>query len=667
MRTLGQFCLLTSLICAGYTAFVCLAYQRLRHPLLHRIATACAWATWAALTGVVVVLVGALLARDFEFDYVARYSSRLLSWQYSVSALWVGQAGSLLLWAWILATIAIVFRFVPAADTVLRDSAGGVVMAYLCFLIGLMVFAADPCQANLVVRQEGLGLSPILQHPSMLIHPPVIFLAYAVWTVPFALATAALLHNRLDAAWTQMARPWALFAWAVLGIGLLLGAHWAYQELGWGGYWGWDPVENGSLLPWLTGAAFIHCLMAWRYRQCFKKTAVALSIVTFGLCNFATFLTRSGIFSSVHAFSESPIGWFFLALMAVLLIGGVTLIILRRQALTPERIARSLLAREALIGVSTLLFLGMTLAVMASTLIAPLSMFFHGHTIMVDAAYYNNALVPVGLILLALTSAVPLLRWGEGPGPAQRRVLYVCLAVGLAAAATAYSLGSQHLIEIAVAGLAAVAVASFLGAIALEARRRSPAGFWRALLPTLRDGRRQYAGYVVHLGFMVLAVGITGSSLGSRRHEVDMKEGEVLHWADRDIRYVKLEQQELPDKLIAEAVLEISRSGGAPVTLRPARHFHLLQKEWTTEVAIHSGWRGDFYTILEAGLGDGKVALTFVDNPMMCWIWLGGLIVSLGTFTAMWPDRRHLAGSMVEERPQPSVSITREEAVRRAA
>jgi cytochrome c-type biogenesis protein CcmF len=354
-------------------------------------------------------------------------------------------------------------------------------------------------------------------------------------------------------------------------------------------------------------------------------------------------LTRSGIFSSVHAFSESPIGWFFLALMAALLIGGVTLVVARRQALVPQRFGRSLLARESLIVVSTLLFLGMTLAVMTSTLIGPLSTFFLEHTIVVESAYYNHALVPIGLILLAITSAVPLLRWGEGPGPAQRRALWVCLAGGMTAVAASYFLGTQHPISLAVAGLGVVAGGTFVGAVILEARRRSPDGFLRGLLPTLLDGRRQYAGYIAHLGFMVLAVGITGSSLGARRHEVDMNEGETLHWAGREIRYVKLEQHSLPDKWIAEAVLEISHDGGSQATLRPARHFHLLQKEWTTEVDIHSSWSGDFYTILHAGLGDGKVALTFVDNPMMCWIWLGGLIVSLGTFTAMWPDRRHLS------------------------
>ncbi len=348
MTSVGQLCLLTALVCSGYAAFVHLACRVQTHGRLRRAAAVCGLAAFAALSGAVLILAWALVARDFRFDYVAHYSSRLLPWQYALSALWVGQGGSLLLWAWILAGLTLVFRFLPTADAALRDRAFGVLLASLAFLVAILVFAADPLKASLSVPREGGGLSPLLQHPSMLIHPPVTFFAYATWTIPFALATAALLLGKLDTTWTQMARPWALLAWITLLTGLLLGAHWAYQELGWGGYWGWDPVENGSLLPWLAGTAFIHCLMAWRYRNVHKKTAIALAIVTFGLCNFATFLTRSGIFSSVHAFSESPIGWNFLALMAVLLAGGSTLVVVRRQSLAPERRAGSLLARESL-------------------------------------------------------------------------------------------------------------------------------------------------------------------------------------------------------------------------------------------------------------------------------------------------------------------------------
>ena len=302
-------------------------------------------------------------------------------------------------------------------------------MANVFFLVVVIVFAADPMAPSLIAANQGAGLSPLLQDPSMLIHPPIVFLAYSVWAVPCALALAALITGRLDTTWTHMARPWALAAWTLLGVGLLLGAHWAYHELGWGGYWGWDPVENGSLLPWLTGTALIHSMMAWRQRGALKKTAISLAIITFGLCNFATFLTRSGIFSSVHAFSESPIGWMFLGLMCALLGGGATMLVRRRSMLGGQRLIRTLLARETLIVVSIFLLLSLTVVVLVGTLIGPLSKMLIGRTIQVGPAFYNNVLPPIGLGLLAMTSIVPLLQWGAAPNSNERRLLMIGLLI----------------------------------------------------------------------------------------------------------------------------------------------------------------------------------------------------------------------------------------------
>lgn len=667
MGSLGQLGLLIALVCSGYAAFVYLTYHRPPR-LLQCVAVGCGLAAFATLTGAVALLACALVTKDFRYDYVAHYSSRLLSWQYSLSALWVGQAGSLLLWAWMLAGLAVVFRVLPTQDAGIRDAAFGLLMAYLCFLVAVMVFGADPLKTGLTVPKEGSGLSPLLQHPSMLVHPPVVFLAYAAWGVPFALATAALLRGQLDAGWVQMARPWALIAWVVLGTGLLLGANWAYQELGWGGYWGWDPVENGSLLPWLTGTALIHGLMTWRHRQCLKKMTITLAILTFGLCNFATFLTRSGVFSSVHAFSESPIGWMFLALMAVLLVGGSLLIVRRREALAPERAAQSLLARESFVLAATFLLLAFTGAVLASTAVGPISKVLTGHTVLVGPAYYNAAMMPVGLLLLASLAPVPLLRWGEAPGPVQRRILLLCLAAGGTTVAAAAGLGVRHWISLAVTGLAATAAASFLGAVVLDARRHEPRYLGRGLLLALREGRRRYAGYAAHLGFVALAIGVTGSSLGSRRQEVILRAGEVVDWADRQIRFVGLSQRDLPDKLVVEAVLEVSRNSARPITMRPARHLHLLQKEWTTEVDIHSTWLGDFYTVLDAGLGDGRVAMTLVENPMIRWIWVGGIGAAVSALVALIPARRRAdLGHQEASEPLGDHVTASREVLRRAA
>jgi cytochrome c-type biogenesis protein CcmF len=658
MRNVGELCLLMALVCSGYGAFVGIACRVWMHPWMKRAGILCGIMTVACLSSAVVILGRALLNRDFQYEYVANYSSRLLSWHYALSALWVGQAGSLLLWAWLLSLVTLLFRVLPAKDKVLRDAAFGILLANVLFLTSILIFAADPFKPALGTPKEGLGLSPLLQHPSMLIHPPVTFLAYSLWSVPFALAMGGLIHSRFQisvvrfpisdsmfqsapslqsaATWTEIVRPWAIAAWAVLGSGLLLGADWAYEVLGWGGYWGWDPVENGSFLPWLTGTALIHSLMAWRYRQCLKKTAVGLAILTCALCNFATFLTRSGIFSSVHAFSTSPIGWMFLGFMAVLLLGGLALIVRRRESLRPERLARNLLAREHLVLFSVILILALALVVLAGTLVNPLSPLVLGRSIVVSTAVYSNVFVPVGLVLLAVTATAPLTRWG-GQLPWQRRVLWISLGIGCAVAAAEFSVTKQHAIVAGVTGFLALSACSTAAALFLDGWRREPNRVWRGALKALYHGRRQYAGYAIHIGLAFVAIGIAGSALGTRRTDVVMSQGEVISWAGRQIRLVSREQHLLPDKAIAEAVLEVTQGKRTPVVIKPARRLHLLQNEWTTAVAIHSTWSGDFYTILNGGLAGGKVDLTLVENPMMRWIWLGGICAVLGAAIGMWP------------------------------
>ncbi|MEX0613977.1 MAG: cytochrome c biogenesis protein CcsA, partial [Pirellulales bacterium] len=486
MRVLGQLFLLLCLVATGYGGFLAVVRGRDAYRTTQRVVT------WLALVGVVslsltvAILAWALVSLDFRFEYVAQYASRLLPWHYCLSALWVGQAGSLLLWAWMMSVLAILMRFVPVADTTLRNTASGLLLANVGFLVIVMVFAANPMAPSIIAADEGAGLSPLLQHPSMLIHPPIIFLAYSVWAVPCALALAALIRGRLDTTWTHMARPWALAAWTLLGAGLLLGAHWAYQELGWGGYWGWDPVENGSLLPWLTGTALIHSLMTWRQCGALKKTALSLAMITYALCNFATFLTRSGIFSSVHAFSESPIGWLFLGLMGALLLGGIALLIQRRNQLRGERLIKSYWARETLVCVSIFLLLSLTGVILVGTLVAPLSKMLVGRMIQVGPQFYNNVLPPIGLGLLAMTAVVPLLQWGANPTSDARRLLIVSSVVSMVGVIAAFAFGVRHPLALAVAGLATFAVVALLAAWFHDAGRRQASPSRWGLINALR-------------------------------------------------------------------------------------------------------------------------------------------------------------------------------------
>ena len=337
MTVFGQLTLLFAFVSASYAAFASVVGWRFDHRLIRRSGHVSAFASVGAISILMLILIHALAHSDFRFAYVVQNSNRTLPWYYSISALWVGQAGSLLLWSWFLGVVALLYRFWPRKQTDLsQDLTFGVLLTYLGFLAAVMVLAADPMEPSLSIPREGLGMSPLLQHPAMLVHPPVIFLGYAIWSVPFALALSALLTGRIDRRWFDQARPWALCAWTILGLGILLGAKWAYDELGWGGYWNWDPVENASLMPWLTGTALIHCGLAWHHRGLLKKATLLLAIVTFALCNFAAFLTRSGLFGSLHEFSQSPIGWMFLLLMGIIAIMATVLIPLHRKSLAAE-------------------------------------------------------------------------------------------------------------------------------------------------------------------------------------------------------------------------------------------------------------------------------------------------------------------------------------------
>jgi len=644
MRIIGQLCLLAAFVGSGYSAFATLAGWLAEHRTLRRSGLFAGVGSFVALTVTLATLGWALVAKDFSFKYVTQYSNWLLAWHYSLSALWVGQAGSLLLWSWLLGCLALAYRFWPGTQSSpLRDGSLGVLMACLCSLVAIMVFGADPMEPSLVVPKDGVGLGPLLHHPAMLVHPPIVFIGYAAWTIPFALAVAALLSNRLDADWVREARGWSLFAWTVLGVGILLGASWAYEELGWGGYWGWDPVENGSLIPWLTGSSLIHSLMAWRHRGVLKKTAVSLAIATFGLCNFATFLTRSGVFSSVHAFSQSPIGWMFLIFMAVIGVGGAGLVFLRRPALVAESPINSVWTREAFILVSAVLLVVLAGITTGGTLIVPASKFLLDHQITVGPAFYNNVLIPTGLLLLATMAMAPVLQWGKPPSQSQKSVLLLASGLGIVAAAVALVIGLRNPIALAVTAMATLAGSALIGCLMVDARRTADAGARLAFVRAILGSRRQYAGFLIHAGFVCVAIGITGSSLGSRRAEVLLDEGETIEWAGQSIRYEQLEQRELPDKLVADALLRVTPPSGLPYTLRPARHLHLLQNEWTTEVAIHSTWAGDFYTILNSGEGEGRVSLTLVNNPLMRFLWFGAGVMVVGAIASLWPTRKRTA------------------------
>jgi cytochrome c-type biogenesis protein CcmF len=518
----------------------------------------------------------------------------------------------------------------------------------------------------------------------MLIHPPIVFLGYAAWGIPFSLAAAALISGRLDNAWLQQARPWSLFAWTTLGGGILLGAEWAYEQLGWGGYWAWDPVENGSLMPWLTGTALIHGLMTWR-QGTFKKTTLFLAIATFGLCNFATFLTRSGIFSSLHAFSQSPIGWMFLFWIAAFAAGGTVLILRRKKQLAAEKPLAAVWSREALVLLGILALALLTGVTLLGTLAGAISGLFSSTPIMVGLAFYNNVLIPTGLVLLAVVAVVPLVRWGAGPTPGRARLLAVAGVIGILVLLSAMVCGVRSPIGLAVAGLAGTLLASTFLAIAADGHvlitptnadhasmvpgrcprdgkasrghRRTALVGVMSTFSAIAWHRRSYAALLIHLGFGSMAIGIAGSSLGSHETDLSMTRGQTVEFQGRTIHYADLLETDLGQKVVVAAQLEVSEPSGTRYTLQPAQVLYRPQNQWGSKVAIHSTFRGDFYVIMRGGNEARKIHLVLIDHPLMRWLWVGGWIGLVGVAFALWPRRQ--TGASDEGRPLAHAVIPR--------
>jgi cytochrome c-type biogenesis protein CcmF len=640
MITAGQYSLLLALLCASFAGFMSVPKP---HTLGRRGQRYIDFATGiaaAATTLVVMILATALIARDFRFAYVAQYTSRTLPWYYALSSLWVGQAGSLLLWAWFSLIVSLIYRVTAARDNAASwRRTMGLLLSGASILLSLVVFVADPCAPSLIEPQDGTGLSPSLQHPAMLIHPPMVFLGYALWSVPAALAITAATNPERKIDWLRESRPWGLAAWLLLGAGIMLGARWAYQELGWGGYWSWDPVENGSFLPWLIGTAAVHAWMVAGYTRRMQRAARALTISTFAACLFSSFLTRSGIFSSLHAFSSSSLGWIFLVWMFPLLASALVLAFRSVPSeLESTRRARWS-SRENVIGVITYTIIALAIAICIGTLSGVLSPMLLRHKIVLGVEYYNGVLIPAAIVILTATAAAPLLRWGGSPLPFERRLLFLAALLGVGVAWIERQVMLRPSLPACVDGLFAGTLASFCGAIACDYCKSPARSLWERV-QSMRAQRRKYGGFVVHVGLLVLASGIASSSLGRREHQVVLPVGDSCEWYGYVVRLREVEQRQETHELAIIARLEIERHGKLVAELSPSQNYYHRQREWTTESSIYATWQSDLYTLFFSS-DDGRDArIALIHNPRVRWIWAGGCIMGFGAMTAAWPARR---------------------------
>jgi len=533
LTILGSALLVAALLAALYAAGAAVYGARTGDGRFVDSARRSVYAMAALLTTAVVLLEIAFVRNDFHFALVADHSSTTTPTFYKLTAMWSSQEGSLLLWAWVLSLASSGVLFISRRKhPELIPWAMAVLAGIGSFFIGLMIFKAQPFGHLGNAPAEGAGLTPLLRNPYMAVHPPMLYSGYVLWSIPFAFCVAALITRRLDASWIRTTRNFALLAWTFLGIGLLLGSRWSYEELGWGGYWGWDPVENAALMPWLVGTAFLHSVMVQEKRGMLKVWNVSLISATFCLCLLGTFLVRSGILQSIHAFGASTVGGPLLAMIAVVAVGSTVLIVSRLDQLRPERRIDSLLSRESIFLVNNVLLVGLAAVIFWGTFFPLISEFFTGERHSLAAPWFDRYVTPLGVLLVLFTGIGPLLAWGRlSAGVARRLLLWpgVVAAVTIAVLLAVSDAGS-HVWALFVFAFAAFTGAALAGEFwRAGATRRALTGepFPRALARAIGRNRRRYGGYVVHAGIALTLIGIAASSSFQTNRDLRLQVGQI--------------------------------------------------------------------------------------------------------------------------------------------
>jgi cytochrome c-type biogenesis protein CcmF len=654
------------------------------------------YALAAVLTLAFAILVAAFVRSDFGLAVVAEHSSTTTPAFYRAAAAWSAQEGSLLLWVWLLSVWSSVALFLTRGR--LRDVAAwaqAVLLAFAGFFTTLLLFLAEPFQRLHPVPRQGVGLSPLLRHPSMMFHPPMLYSGYTLFAIPFAFAVGALIARRVDAQWIRSTRRFALAAWFFLGVGILLGARWSYAELGWGGYWAWDPVENASLMPWLTGTAFLHSILIQEKRGMLKVWNVSLALAMGTLAVLGTFLVRSGILDSIHAFGASTLGLPFVALIAVMIAGSVGLVVSRRDLLRSEHRLTSLLSREAAFLGNNLVLVGMCFVVFWGTFFPLISEAVTGSKAAVGPPWFDRYVTPLALVLVLLSGIGPALAWGTFTRSRLAGTFAAPLAAGLLVLLALVLVGGiarrpLALAMFCVAAFTVTAVGQELwrGARARRALTGEPPPV--ALAAIVRRNRRRYGGYTVHVGIAVLLVGVAASSTFQHVRDLRMKPGDTARVGGYDITYLRPTSALGAEKITLGAVLDVSKAGRHVATLVPSRGYYpsldeasfgrigrFFNGESTSELGLRAGLTRDIWTAAQPDLSavepmikdadrrfpdadsqlEGFLVATVVRrymqaapvtefrlivSPLVAWIWIGGVIVVGGAMVALWPAPRRV-------------------------
>jgi cytochrome c-type biogenesis protein CcmF len=665
----GTGVLYAILVTAAYTFAVAIAAGR-GQPRLLRSARLGAYATSGLVLLGVLVLAYAFVTHDFRVRYVSRYSDRSMGQGFLMAALWGGQDGSLLWWLFLLAgyTSACV-KWLEGRYRQLQPYVIATLMVIMSFFAVLMLFAANPFEVNVAgTKLDGEGLNPLLQNFYMIIHPPSLYMGFVGCSVPFAFAIAALVTGRLDNEWIVAVRKWMLFAWLFLSIGNTLGMLWAYEELGWGGYWAWDPVENAAALPWFSASAYVHSTMIQERRGMLRVWNVVLICITFLLTIFGTFLTRAGLISSVHSFAQSDIGVFFLWFMGIVTVVAGVLIYLRFGSLRSRGQMEALLSREAAFVINNWILLAIAAFVLVATTWPRISELLYDEEVTVGPPFFNRWMAPLGLSLLLLMGAAPLLAWRKTSGEALKKafafpvgVLVVTAGLHLALGRT---LGFPAIVEDdpfypgivgvilqklgSAAPLVTVALVAFNFAVigqefwrGASARRRKHGEAWtEALARLVSKSRRRYGGYIVHAGVGLMFLGFTGRAW-EQEHETSMKPGDVHEIAGYQITYQGPRMEVDNSKRMIFADLSVAHDGTALGTVSPARFIYKKSGQPTTEVSMLHRLRDDLYVVVgNVDPSSKKATFRFHVNPLVSFIWVGVLILMMGTSVSLWPEVR---------------------------
>jgi cytochrome c-type biogenesis protein CcmF len=603
-------------------------------------------AAFGATAVAVVVLLTALARHDFSLTYVAQHTSRELPLGYTLTAFWGGQEGSLLLWLFVLCGYSV-------AAVLTARHAGREVLAWVVPVLGLvgtffallLVFVASPF-ATQVTPADGAGLNPSLQNPYMAIHPPMLYLGYVGLTVPFAFAMGALLARRTDERWIVATRRWTLAAWAFLGVGQLLGAHWAYVEIGWGGYYAWDPVENAALMPWLAATAFLHSVMIQEKRGMLKVWNVLLVVLAFCLSIFGTFLTRSGIIQSIHSFTQSSIGPWFLGFICFITAASLALVFLRLPLLRSKTRLESLVSREATFLYNNLLLVALALTILWGVIYPLLSEAVTGQAATVSKPYYNFFLHSFGLPLLLLMGIGPMVAWRRASLRALGKTFLwpIAAAVTAGVALLAAGAGSSRV------GVIAYTFSVFvLASIVLEFARGTSArkalggvGWGGAFSSLVARNRRRYGGYVVHAAVVLLAIGVAGSSAYQTVREARLQPGDSLTVAGNRLVFRGFEARTVANHREVRANVDVYRGGDYLGRLRPGKNQYFAEDQISNEVAIRHDLLtgGDLFLIADQVNANGSIDLKALQKPLVNLLWLAGLVFVGGSLIALWPDAR---------------------------